>query len=273
MCGTVHENLAFNLVCPSPTEKIATVSFAGFGHPSGTCTHSSNRSSSANSFADVASCNTGGVAAMVAKECVGKQSCSLAPTCKEHTCTLFPGSGHVRFQDPCRFSKKWVDVAITCSTSISSARTAHTTSTGNATFAAATADAKKGGGGGNGNVGDSGGGGGVWAASAGPYVADDPWTGATVNWTVVVANTAANWSSPGFNPLAPHGSHPTAQPWTLAGVAEPASTMQRRSVGSLVTQDIERIPATSATLVEAGCWSSFQPILWAWLQCSRRMCV
>ena len=207
-CGSANEHAVLTLACQSPTQTIKSVTFASFGTPTGTCVDPGT--SSNNSFAADPQCNAN-VEAYVGQACIGKHSCTLSPQCKMRKCVITPSGPSVA--DPCRMQKKHLDVAVKCG--------GPDRRVGAAAAAAAAGTA--------------------WSASQGPIISDDPWLGTTTNWTVQAGNAAAKWTEPGFDAAS------AVQPWIPAGTAAPVNPVHpRRSAGSLLTQDVQRIPAEAA---------------------------
>jgi hypothetical protein len=89
-CGTANESAAVTLVCPTG-QSIATVAFASYGTPRGSC----------GSFV-VGTCNAATSASVLSNACVGKASCKVT-------------ANNATFGDPCPSTAKRLFAQVTCS--------------------------------------------------------------------------------------------------------------------------------------------------------------
>jgi serine/threonine-protein kinase len=90
VCGSVAEGASLTLACPSG-QTIASVDFASYGTPAGSC----------GTFSD-GSCNASTSLSVVQAACVGKSSCSVP-------------ANNATFGDPCRGTDKTLSAQVTCS--------------------------------------------------------------------------------------------------------------------------------------------------------------
>jgi hypothetical protein len=89
ICGTTKENAALTLACPSG-QSIASVGFASYGTPSGSC----------GSFA-TGTCNASASVSVVSQACIGKASCSVT-------------ANNATFGDPCPYTAKQLVAQVSC---------------------------------------------------------------------------------------------------------------------------------------------------------------
>jgi hypothetical protein len=128
-CGSAAEGSSLTLSCPSGTT-IASVTFASYGNPAGTC-----------GAYKIGTCNAATSASVVKSACVGKSSCVVA-------------ANNTTFGDPC----KGVDKELVAQVACSSSGGGGTGGTGGGGGTGGTGGT--GGGGGTGGTGGTGGGGG-----------------------------------------------------------------------------------------------------------------
>jgi len=95
-CGTAKEGAALAISCPTG-QTIATIGFASYGTPTGSC----------GSFA-TGTCNAATCVSIVSKACLGKTSCSVT-------------ANNATFGDPCPYTAKQLFTQATCSIPGSSA--------------------------------------------------------------------------------------------------------------------------------------------------------
>jgi len=94
LCGTAKEGAALRLACPTG-QTIATVGFASYGTPSGSC----------GTFT-TGVCNAATSASVLSQACVGKASCSVT-------------ANNATFGDPCPYTTKQLFAQVTCSPPVS----------------------------------------------------------------------------------------------------------------------------------------------------------
>lgn len=92
-CGTVAEHDSLTLTCPGDS-KVASVAFASFGLPEGSC---------AAGWAINTSCNAADSLAVVQNDCVGRQSCTIPAEVS-----------HFNNVDPCVNVFKTLAVSLVC---------------------------------------------------------------------------------------------------------------------------------------------------------------
>ena len=100
------ENQAVTFECAHTGQVIRTIEFASYGTPAGNCTAAGG----ANSFAINPKCNADNTAKVLARKCVGQESCSF-----RITNGLFANcTGCLPDGDPCHHTTKYLDAAFTC---------------------------------------------------------------------------------------------------------------------------------------------------------------
>eukprot|EP01043_Picozoa_sp_COSAG02_P020861 COSAG02_NODE_1041_length_15034_cov_96.398326_1_plen_626_part_10 len=176
LCAIVDEHQNVTLGCASGT-KISAVSFASFGTPSGTC--DGGVDPSGNTFKRNVKCDAPDALTEVEKACVGKESCTLMPTCGHQgahgikDCELLADSedgGAV--PDPCRMVPKHLSVAIECGD-----ENAIPPPGSGGEITETVVDAK-------------------WHATESYIISDDPWNGCTTDWSK--AASTSGWDTVGF---------------------------------------------------------------------------
>lgn len=173
LCAIIDEHENVTLGCADGT-KISDVTFAAFGTPSGTCDGGVNPSG--DTFKRNVKCDAPEALAEVKAACVGKESCTLNPTCGHpdgqggKVCRLLADSEDASdVPDPCKMVPKHLSVAIECGDD------------DNDPVAE--------------GVPPPGGGGGIpeepisatWHAIDSYIVSDDPWNGCVADWSKAAA--------------------------------------------------------------------------------------
>ncbi len=167
LCAIIDEHQNVTLGCEGGS-KISSITFASFGTPSGTCDGGTNPSG--DTFKKNVKCDAPEALAEIEKACVGKESCTLMPTCGHpdgdggKACELFTDSeGGGLVPDPCRMVPKHLNVAIDCSSDDATVPAIPPPGGGGAITETVIAS--------------------KWQAIDSYIISDDPWNGCTTDWT------------------------------------------------------------------------------------------
>ena len=228
-CGEVPEKASVELSCPSG-QTITAMDFVAFGTPTGTC--SGTGASNANTFQVNAICNASTAYTIASQLCLGTERCVLAPACLKQVCTLAPAPSARPFADPCRMVKKHLDVAITCTPRVAAVAPAPAPAQAAASWA------------GTGTGTDTGTG---WLGAPGKHT-DDPWRGATTNWTVVARDNAAGWTTAAFDMAS------SPQAWLAPHIVDASAIASavHRTTTIPPTREVRTVHATHATKAANG---------------------